>query len=115
GAIAQAAADASPVLGGRVPVAAGGELFEAPLDAKTPAWLVDHQVRGSIVAPAAMFVEQALAAAATLAHDENAPLRIDSLVVRQALVPTDEGRLRLQTNVERAASGRRRVTMHSAP
>jgi acyl transferase domain-containing protein/NADPH:quinone reductase-like Zn-dependent oxidoreductase/thioesterase domain-containing protein/NADP-dependent 3-hydroxy acid dehydrogenase YdfG/acyl carrier protein len=115
GAIAQAAADASPVLGGRVPVAAGGELFEAPLDAKTPAWLVDHQVRGSIVAPAAMFVEQALAAAATLAADKDAPLRIDSLAVRQALVPPSEGRLRLQTSVERAASGRRRVTMHSAP
>lgn len=115
GAIAQAAADASPVLGGRVPVAAGGELFEAPLDAKTPSWLVDHQVRGSIVAPAAMFVEQALAAAAELASDKTVPLRVDGLAVRQALVPPSEGRLRLQTNVERAASGRRRVTMHSAP
>ncbi|QDV72209.1 type I polyketide synthase [Botrimarina mediterranea] len=115
GAIAQAASDASPVLGGRVPVAAGGELFEAPLDAKTPAWLVDHQVRGSIVAPAAMFVEQALAAAAEIAHDKAAPLRIDGLAVWHALVAPSEGRLRLQTSVARAASGRRRVTMHSAP
>jgi acyl transferase domain-containing protein/thioesterase domain-containing protein/acyl carrier protein len=115
GAIAQAAADASPVLGGRVPVAAGGDLFEAPLDTKTPGWLVDHQVQGSIVAPAAMFVEQALAAAAELADKQDAPLRIDGLAVRQALAPTEEGRLRLQTHVERAASGRRRVTMHSAP
>ena len=115
GAIAQAAADASPVLGGRVPVAAGGELFEAPLDAKTPTWLVDHQVRGSIVAPAAMFIEQALAAAGELAQDKSAPLRVDGLAVRQALAPPSEGRLRLQTHVERAAGGRRRVTMHSAP
>ncbi|QDT70678.1 Phthiocerol synthesis polyketide synthase type I PpsC [Planctomycetes bacterium MalM25] len=113
--VARAAANASPVLGGRVPVAGEGVLFEAPLDERTPAWLVDHQVRGTIVAPAAMFVEQALAAAAELAESDGAPLRVDGVVIRQALAPPEGERLRLQTLVERPAMGRRRVTIHSAP
>lgn len=112
--VARAAANASPVLGGRVPVAGEGVLFEAPLDERTPAWLIDHQVRGSIVAPAAMFVEQALSAAAELAESDAAPLRVDGVVIRQALAPPGGERLRLQTLVERPAMGRRRVTIHSA-
>lgn len=112
--IAKAPADASPVLGSRLPVASDGQIFEAPIDAKTPAWLVDHQVRGSIVAPGAMFVEQALAAAGELADANDAPLGVEGVIIRQALVPPETDRLRLQTVIEREAGGRRRLTIHSA-
>lgn len=114
GRIAEAAADASPVLGARLPMAAGGAVFEAPLDTRTPGWLVDHQVQGSVVAPAAMFLEQALAASAALG-DASGPLRVDGVVIRQALAPAEGVRLRLQTIVERESAGRRRVEIHVAP
>lgn len=113
--VARAKADASPVLGARLPVAGEGVLFEAPIDDHTPAWLVDHQVRGSVVAPAAMFIEQALAAAAEMADTTTEPLRVDNVIIRQALAPASGQRLRLQTLVERPAMGRRRLTVHSAP
>lgn len=115
GAIARAHDNASPELGGRVPVATAGDVFEFALDAKSPAWLADHRVRGSVVAPAAMYVEQALAAAAEFATDPSAPLVVEGLAVRQALVPPEAGRARVQCSVERGAGGRRRLTIHSAP
>lgn len=114
GKVAQAASGSSPVLGGRLPMAAGGAVFEAPIDTRTPAWLVDHQVQGSIVAPGAMFVEQALAAAAALG-EPGGPLRVDGVTIRQALVPAKGERLRVQTLVERESAGRRRLTIHAAP
>lgn len=113
--IARAYSDASPVLGARLPIAADADVFEAPLDEKTPAWLVDHQVQGSVVAPGAMFVEQSLAAAAELTGAETTFLQVEGLTIRQALVPPMDGRLRLQTVVERSAGGRRRLAIHSAP
>ncbi len=53
-----------PLLGHHVPTALDSELFENRISSHWPTYLVDHQVQGSPVLPAAAYVEQALAAAA---------------------------------------------------
>jgi len=52
-----------PLLGNRIPSALPTQLFAARLSCHWPKYLVDHQVQGSPVFPAAGYVEQALAAA----------------------------------------------------
>lgn len=50
-----------PLLGSRVPSPVAVQLFEGRLSCHWPAFLVDHQVQGSPVFPAAGYVEQSLA------------------------------------------------------
>lgn len=114
-AVARAGADESPVLGGRVPVATGGDLFEAPVDDHTPAWVADHRVRGSVVAPGALYLEQAFAAAERVHDGQDGALLVEELDIRRALAPTDGQRLRVQTHVDTGAYDRRRLTIHAAP
>ena len=55
-----------PLLGSHVPTAQEGELFENRLSDRDPKYLADHVVQGSVVVPAAAFVELGLAAAKQL-------------------------------------------------
>ncbi|MGA2031843.1 MAG: SDR family NAD(P)-dependent oxidoreductase, partial [Thermoguttaceae bacterium] len=55
-----------PLLGSRVPSALETTLYEVRLSSASPRYLVDHQVQGSPVMPAAAYVEQGLAAAEQL-------------------------------------------------
>ncbi|MFL5911049.1 MAG: SDR family NAD(P)-dependent oxidoreductase, partial [Gaiellaceae bacterium] len=98
------------LLGARVAVASGDEwLFTGRLSATTHPWLRDHTVAGSIVMPAAAFVELALAAGADL--DCGA---IDELTMETPLVLPEEGALQLQVAVGPPdESGRRPVTVYS--
>ncbi|HEX3870078.1 MAG TPA: polyketide synthase dehydratase domain-containing protein, partial [Pirellulales bacterium] len=52
-----------PLLGAHVPMALDTTLYEIRLSAHSPDYLLDHQVQGSPVLPAAAYVEQALASA----------------------------------------------------
>ena len=52
-----------PLLGVSLSTVWTNRLFEARLGAHSPAYLVDHQVQGSAVTPAAAYIEQGLAAA----------------------------------------------------
>ena len=52
-----------PLLGARVRAALNSTIFEVRLNSQSPEYLVDHQVQGSPVVPAAAYLEQALAAA----------------------------------------------------
>ena len=52
-----------PLLGPPLSTVWTNTLFEARLSMRSPAYLVDHQVQGSAVTPAAAYIEQGLAAA----------------------------------------------------
>lgn len=52
-----------PLLGARVRAALNSTIFEVRLSGQSPEYLVDHQVQGAPVVPAAAYLEQALAAA----------------------------------------------------
>ncbi|MEQ8848247.1 SDR family NAD(P)-dependent oxidoreductase [Botrimarina sp.] len=114
-AVARAGEGDSPTLGARLPVATGGDLYEAPVDDHTPAWIGDHRVSGSIVAPASLYLEQALAAACSVADGSPSPVLVTDVEIRRALTVADKSRLRVQTHVEGGAYDRRSVSIHAAP
>ncbi|HEX3599214.1 MAG TPA: SDR family NAD(P)-dependent oxidoreductase, partial [Lacipirellulaceae bacterium] len=58
-----AAGPAHPLLGRSLATVWSNKLFESRLSMHSPTYLVDHQVQGSVVTPAAAYIEQALAAA----------------------------------------------------
>ena len=51
---------AHPLLGRPLATVWTNKLFEARLSPRSPAYLIDHQVQGSVVTPAAAYIEQAL-------------------------------------------------------
>ncbi|WP_165777734.1 SDR family NAD(P)-dependent oxidoreductase [Amycolatopsis antarctica] len=100
-----------PLLGAAVGLAGGGVALTGRLCLRTQPWLADHAVRGSVVFPAAGFVELALCAAEQVGCDHlveltlPTPLPLDqhSRVAVQVLVgPPD-------------ADGAREVGVHSRP
>jgi acyl transferase domain-containing protein/thioesterase domain-containing protein/acyl carrier protein len=93
----------NPLLGTLLSTVWTNTLFEASLSARTPAYLVDHQVQGSPVLPAAAYVEQALAAADQVfgpgRHD------VANLVIQQAMFLPEGARRRVQVSIAPESGG----------
>jgi len=102
-----------PLLGSRLPSALETTLFEVRLSSRSPKYLVDHQVQGSPVMPAAAYVEQALAAA----RQVFGPGRhlVEDLSIEEAMfLPQGSGRV-VQTTVAPETAGRSTCEIHSTP
>jgi len=102
-----------PLLGSRVPSVLETTLFEVRLSSRSPKYLVDHQVQGSPVMPAAAYVEQALAAA----RQVFGPGRhlVEDLSIEEAMfLPQGSGRV-VQTTVAPETAGRSTCEIHSTP
>ena len=72
-----------PLLGYRVPVAKDLSLFQSTLSLDRPDYLQDHRVQGSVVLPAAAYVETALAAAEVAFGIGNH--RVEGVAIQQAM------------------------------
>ncbi|MGW1273543.1 SDR family NAD(P)-dependent oxidoreductase, partial [Streptomyces sp. NPDC002491] len=88
-----------------------GVVFTGRVSAATHPWLADHVVRGSVLFPGTAFVE-----AAIRAGDEVGAPCLEELVLEAPLVVTAQQTVSLQVTVGAPdASGRRAVSVHSAP
>ena len=78
------------------------------MSAQSPAYLADHQVQGSVVTPAAAYIEQGLAAAAEVFGPGRHGLA--NLAIQQAMFLPEGVRRRVQVSIapNRAASRRSR-------
>ena len=88
-------ASGHPLLGGHVQsVADGTHFWDVELGTETIPWLADHRVQGSVVLPAAAYLEMALAAA----REAFGPGRhaIEAATFEKALVIPEGGEERLQ-------------------
>ncbi len=100
---ASGASTGNPLLGAKLSTVFSNTLFETRLSARSPAYLVDHQVQGSPVTPAAAYVEQALAAAEQVfglgRHG------VEDLVIQQAMFLPDGAWRRVQVSVAPESGG----------
>lgn len=92
-----------PLLGQRVSTVWANRLFESRLSARSPAYLVDHQVQGSVVVPAAAYIEQALAAAHELFGEGLHGLA--NLTIQQAMFLPENVRRRVQLTAAPESGG----------
>jgi len=102
-----------PLLGAQVASPLSTILFEARLSGHAPRYLVDHQVQGSPVLPAAAYVEQGLAAA----REAWGPGRYEVANVSiQAPMYLPEGGSRIvQVTVSAEVAGERSYEVYSLP
>ncbi len=101
------------LLGDRAPTAWSSTVFESLVSSSQPAFLVDHQVQGSVVLPAAYYMEQTLQAAATTFGEGRHA--VESLRVSNAMLFADDAARRLQVVVGPESGGRSEVTISSQP
>ncbi|MEX2171919.1 MAG: SDR family NAD(P)-dependent oxidoreductase [Pirellulales bacterium] len=102
-----------PLLGVRVPSVWVNAVYETVLEARRPAYLVDHQVQGSTVVPAAAFIEQALAAAEKkFGPGQHA---IENLAIQQAMFLPEGTPRRVQTSIAPESNGEAAFESHSVP
>ncbi|WP_307050469.1 SDR family NAD(P)-dependent oxidoreductase [Streptomyces achromogenes] len=103
---------AHPLLGAAIHRAdEEGVVFTGRVSTATHPWLADHVVRGSVLFPATAFVE-----AAIRAGDEVGTTCLEELVLEAPLVVAAQQTVSLQVTVGAPdASGRRAVSVHSAP
>jgi myxalamid-type polyketide synthase MxaB len=102
-----------PLLGNRIPSALPTQLFAARLSCHWPKYLVDHQVQGSPVFPAAGYVEQALAAA-----DQTfgpGPHALENLSIQQAMFLPEAIARTVQVAVSPEAGGACSLETYSVP
>lgn len=102
-----------PLLGLPVPSVWTNTVYETVIDANSPSYLVDHQVQGSMVTPAAAFVEQGLAAAHQTFGEGKHGIR--DVSVQAAMFLPDEGARLVQVAVEPEAGGRSEMESYSSP
>ena len=102
-----------PLLGRRVPSALETMVFEARFSGRSPGYLVDHQVQGSPVVPAAAYVEQGLAAAEqAFGPGEHV---VEDVSIQQAMfLPEGAGRV-VQVTVSPEVAGQRTFEAYSIP
>jgi acyl transferase domain-containing protein/acyl carrier protein len=87
-----------PLLGEALPVAVPGRFFQARLAADAPAYLRDHAALGRVVLPATAHLEMLAAAAEELRNGPpGAPIRLEDVVIGEAMVLPEEGALLVQT------------------
>jgi len=102
-----------PLLGSRVPSALPTQLFAARLSCHAPKYLVDHQVQGSPVFPAAGYVEHALAAAEQVFGA--GPHVLENLSIQQAMFLPETVARTVQMAVSPEAGGRCSFEAYSLP
>ena len=102
-----------PLIGQRLPTVWSHATYETVVDSRQPAYLADHQVQGSVVVPAAAFIEQALAAAeATFGAGSHV---VDDLSVQQAMFLPDGSQRLLQVAVAPESGGETTLESYSTP
>jgi acyl transferase domain-containing protein/NADPH:quinone reductase-like Zn-dependent oxidoreductase/thioesterase domain-containing protein/acyl carrier protein len=102
-----------PLLGARLSTVWSNTLFEARLSARSPAYLVDHQVQGSPVTPAAAYIEQGLAAAEQVFGSGRHG--VENLVIQQAMFLPDGARRRVQVSIAPESGGTSAFEIYSKP
>jgi len=104
---------AHPLLGTKLSTVWSNSLFESRISARSPAYLVDHQVQGSPVVPAAAYVEQGLAAAEEMfgpgLHG------VANVVIQQAMFLPEGSRRRVQISIAPEAGGESAFETYSRP
>jgi acyl transferase domain-containing protein/thioesterase domain-containing protein/acyl carrier protein len=106
-------ASGHPLLGARLSTVWTNTLFETSLSARSPGYLVDHQVQGSVVVPAAAYIEQGLAAAEQLFGPGKHG--IDDLVIQQVMFLPEGVRRRVQVSLAPESSGESTFETYSRP
>lgn len=104
-------ASGHPLLGARLSTVWSNALFESVIGARSPGYLIDHQVQGSPVAPAAAHVELGLAAAAQAFGEGRHGLA--NLVIQQAMFLPEGVRRRLQLSASPESGGEAAFEIHS--
>lgn len=101
-----------PLLGVRVPSVWASAIYETMLESRRPAYLVDHQVQGSTVVPAAAFIEQGLASAErTFGPGKHA---VENLAIQNALFLPEGSPRRVQTSIAPESGGEAAFETHSS-
>ncbi len=101
----------NPLLGSRQPSVWSSALYETVIDATRPAFLADHQVQGSVVVPAAAFVDQALAAAqATFGDGQHI---VENLSVQHAMFLPEGAKRLMQVAVAPESGGETTIECYS--
>jgi acyl transferase domain-containing protein/NADPH:quinone reductase-like Zn-dependent oxidoreductase/acyl carrier protein len=67
-------------------------IYETKIDVNSPSWLADHRLAGTVIFPGTGYLEMVLAAAGT-------DSMVDSLLISEPLVLTDDREVTLQTMV----------------
>ncbi|HEX4415415.1 MAG TPA: type I polyketide synthase, partial [Lacipirellulaceae bacterium] len=102
---------AQPLLGRALSTIWSNTLFESRWSMHSPAYLVDHQVQGSVVTPAAAYIEQALEAASQLFGPGRHELQ--NLLIQQAMFLPEGVHRRVQVSATPEAAGESTVEIHS--
>ncbi|HEY3393633.1 MAG TPA: SDR family NAD(P)-dependent oxidoreductase, partial [Lacipirellulaceae bacterium] len=102
-----------PLLGSRLSTVWTNTLFETHLGTKSPPYLADHEVQGSVVIPAAAYIEQGLAAAQELFGPGRHGLA--NVVIQQAMFLAEGARRRVQVSVSPESGGESTFETHSRP
>lgn len=113
GGMRKRAAGGHPLLGTRSPLVWSNAVYETVIDAHSPSYLNDHRVQGSVVTPAAAFIEQGLAAVRQTFGEGGHALR--DVSVQAAMFLPDQGSRVVQVTVEPEAGGRSEMESYSAP
>ncbi len=111
--ITAGASSVHPLLGTKLSTVWTNALFETRLSTRSPAYLVDHQVQGSAVTPAAAYVEQGLAAAEQIFGPGRHGLA--NLVIQQAMFLPEGVRRRTQVSVAPESGGESTFETFSRP
>ena len=104
---------AHPLLGQRISTVWANRLHESRLSSRSPAYLMDHQVQGSVVTPAAAYIEQALAAAQELFGEGQHGLA--NLTIQQAMFLHEGSRRRVQLTAAPESGGESTFEIYSRP
>jgi myxalamid-type polyketide synthase MxaB len=102
-----------PLLGARLSTVWTNTLYETRLAARSPSYLVDHEVQGSVVVPAAAYVEQGLAAAERLFGPGRHGLA--NVVIQQAMFLPEGARRLVQVSVTPESAGEATFETHGRP
>jgi len=100
-----------PLLGYRLPAAVAHTLYENTFGSDRPKYLTDHQVQGSVVVPAAVYVEQALAAAEQ-AFGEGDHV-VENIAIQQVMLLSEGGQRNVQVSVAPESNGHCAFEVHS--
>lgn len=100
-----------PLLGARLSTVWANSLFETSLTARSPAYLIDHQVQGSPVAPAAAYIELGLAAAEQAFGQGRHGLA--NIAIQQAMFLPEGVSRRVQTSVAPESGGQSTFEVYS--